>query len=72
MRIDCSADGHDFVLTWAEEGGPPIDGEPDGEGFGGMLTRRIVTGQFGGQLSQEWKSDGLRVRLSIPVQRLSM
>jgi hypothetical protein len=31
-----------------------------------------VTGQFGGQLSYDWKPKGLNIRLSMPVERLAM
>ena len=58
VHIDCSLENNDLLLTWKEHGGPSIDRPPDVEGFGSMLARRIVSGQFGGRLSNDWEPDG--------------
>jgi PAS domain S-box-containing protein len=70
VQIDCSMDNGALLLIWAERGGPAIDGQPDSEGFGGVLSRRIVSTHFGGEMSREWTRDGLVVRLSVPIDRL--
>lgn len=72
VRISSSMANGQFLATWMEEGGPRLNGAPDHEGFGSSLARRIVTGQFGGQLSYDWKPEGLVVRLSIPAERLTI
>jgi PAS domain S-box-containing protein len=72
IHIDWSAQNDELLLTWKERGGPSLDGPAEREGFGGSLVRRIVTDQFGGQLSYDWKPEGLIVRLSVPVERLTM
>lgn len=64
-------EGGGLDLHWEERGGPPLAGPPSREGFGGAMTLGIVTYQFGGQISQEWKTEGLIVRLSLPVARLA-
>jgi hypothetical protein len=46
------------------------DGQPAGEGFGGLLTRGVIRDQFAGQISRDWAPGGLTVQLSVPVQRL--
>ncbi len=71
VQIDCSMDSGALLLVWTERGGPAIDGQPNGEGFGGMLSRRIVSNHFGGEMSREWTREGLVVRLSVPVDRLN-
>ena len=38
---------------------------------GSFLVGRIVNGQFGGQLIYDWKPEGLVVRLSVPLERLT-
>ena len=53
------------------KGGPPLKEAPQHEGFGSLLTRRIVNGQLGGQLLYDWKPEGLVVRLSVPLERLT-
>ena len=72
IHIDWSVQKDELLLTWKEHGGPSLDGPAEREGFGNSLVRRIVTGQFGGQLSYDWKPDGLIIRLSVPVERLTM
>jgi PAS domain S-box-containing protein len=72
IHIDWSVKKDELLLTWKEHGGPSIDGPAEHEGFGSSLVRRLVTDQFGGQLSYDWKSKGLNIRLSVPVDRLTM
>ncbi|MGH6823258.1 MAG: PAS domain S-box protein, partial [Methylocella sp.] len=71
IHIDWSVKKDELLLTWKEHGGPSLDGPAEREGFGNSLVRRIVTGQFGGQLSYDWKPQGLTIRLSVPVERLT-
>ncbi len=71
VQIDCSVVNNALSLIWKERGGPPLEKQPNSEGFGGVLSRRIVSAQFGGELSKEWAREGLVVRLSVPVERLS-
>jgi PAS domain S-box-containing protein len=71
VRIESSITNGQFLVTWKEQGGPRLNGPPDQEGFGSLLAHRIVTGQFGGQLSHDWKPAGLVVRLSAPVERFA-
>jgi PAS domain S-box-containing protein len=70
IHIDCSANENELLLAWKERGGPVIEREPGQEGFGGVLTRRIVSGHFGGRISRQWERDGLAVHLSLPLERL--
>ena len=63
--------GQTFVLTWTERGGPAIPTPPDDEGFGAILTRATVTGQLGGEISRDWRPEGLVIRLSLPRERLT-
>jgi hypothetical protein len=36
-----------------------------------LLARRIVSGQFGGRLSRDWKPEGLTLHLSVPIAQLA-
>lgn len=71
VRIDSSMSNGQFLATWVEKGGPRLKEAPQHEGFGSFLARRIVTGQFGGELLYDWKPEGLVVRLSVPLERLT-
>jgi PAS domain S-box-containing protein len=69
--IECRAEGDAFVLVWMERGGPPINPPPEREGFGSMLARRSVAGDLGGTIALDWAREGLTIRLSAPVERLT-
>jgi two-component system CheB/CheR fusion protein len=71
VRVTWSVAGPDLVLTWEESGGPRVNGPPTRQGFGSMLASRSVKGQLKGQLTFNWNADGLIVRLSVPVERLT-
>ncbi|WP_166802184.1 sensor histidine kinase [Microvirga pakistanensis] len=58
-------------LVWTESGGPPIETPPNFQGFGTQLSQRSIAGQLGGTLEQEWLRVGLRVHMTLPLDRLS-
>jgi two-component sensor histidine kinase len=58
-------------LLWTESGGPSIESPPTFEGFGTQLSQRSIAGQLGGALEREWRTEGLRVRMVLPLNRLS-
>lgn len=60
----------DVDLSWTETGGPPISSEPSFEGFGSQLAQRSISGQLGGTLSRDWRSEGLCVHMTMPLSRL--
>ena len=70
IRVTWDASGDDFRLDWDETGGPEINVKPQARGFGSILTDRSVTGELGGRIEHDWRRNGLRLRLSIPLERL--
>ena len=64
---------HDDMIDflWTESGGPAVESPPDFEGFGTQLSQRSVAGQLGGTLEQEWRREGLRVHMTLPLNRLT-
>src|SRR5262245_34962527 len=71
VRVDCSSTNGQVRVTWKEQRGPRLNGPPQHEGFGSLLANRIVSGQFGGKISYDWKPAGLVVRLSAPIERIT-
>jgi PAS domain S-box-containing protein len=71
VRLELSVSDGQLAARWIEAGGPVLNGAPQHQGFGSVLARRIVTGQFGGQLLYDWKPEGLVVSVSVPVERLT-
>ena len=71
IDIACSEDDGRFVLAWQERGGPRIDGHSDSEGFGTMLARATVKDQLRGEISRDWKPEGLTIRLSVAKDRIA-
>ena len=71
VEIECFEHNGQFVLIWKERGGPPVAHEADREGFGSLLARATVRGQLGGDISRDWKPEGLTIRLCVPKDRLT-
>ncbi|EJK88159.1 PAS domain S-box protein [Agrobacterium rhizogenes] len=70
VDIACAEDGEHFILTWTESGGPPVDRQTDGDGFGSILAKATVRSQLGGEISREWNREGLSIRLMVKADRL--
>ena len=70
VQITLAVNNGRFELEWKERDGPKLTETPNHEGFGTNLVRRIVTGQFAGEVFYNWNSDGLVVRLMAPSDRL--
>tara|TARA_R110002167_G_scaffold63058_4_gene177879 strand:- start:494 stop:2428 length:1935 start_codon:yes stop_codon:yes gene_type:complete len=63
--------GDRFILTWAEQGGPRVEGPPERVGFGSSLATLSVEGQLGGRLERDWAPGGLRLTVDLPATALS-
>jgi two-component sensor histidine kinase len=70
VQIHCADRGETVVITWTEREGPAV-APPTDDGFGAVLIRATIEGQLGGEISQDWKPEGLVVRLVVPRARLT-
>jgi two-component sensor histidine kinase len=70
IDIVCADDNGQFALSWTERGGPLVENQIDGDGFGTLLARATVEGQLGGKISRDWKPEGLTIRLSVARDRV--
>jgi PAS domain S-box-containing protein len=57
------ADEEGWRLRWTERGGPALRA-PNASGFGTRLIQRLA-GELGGQITAEWRRDGLVVELRV-------
>ncbi|WP_343527396.1 PAS domain-containing protein [Sphingomonas sp.] len=58
-------------LCWCEEGGPALTSPPDHAGFGSQLVELSAVRQLGGQVSRDWKPEGLVVTIDVPLTSFS-
>ncbi|MBR0801851.1 hypothetical protein JQ615_41730, partial [Bradyrhizobium jicamae] len=72
IHVKWEADPYDFHLEWDETGGPVIEGKPQAKGFGSILTERTVTSELRGKIDHDWRRTGLRLTLSVPLERLAL
>jgi PAS domain S-box-containing protein len=71
VSIDGRVEGGEYVLVWAESGGPPLPEPPTRQGFGTLMANRAATGQLGGTIAHDWHPEGLRLSLVVPESRLA-
>jgi two-component sensor histidine kinase/PAS domain-containing protein len=56
-----------FRFEWQDRGGPKVK-EPKTEGFGSRLIKRMLAADFAGEVSIEYRLDGVRVVLTGTLQ----
>ena len=66
VEVVCAEEGDAIVLVWTERGGPPVVEPKGSEGFGGVLSRIAVNSQLKGEMTRDWRPEGLVVRLTVP------
>jgi len=67
VRIEWwSESGVRFVLTWEEQGGPPVS-PPSQEGIGLQLIRGLIEYELGGTVALQFAPSGLSCRVEIPI-----
>jgi two-component sensor histidine kinase len=71
VRIKWETQGDEFHLEWEETGGPMIVVIPNAHGFGSVLTERSIISQLGGKI-EYWQRNGLNLRMTVPLDRLSV
>ena len=72
IHIKWEIQGDDFRLDWEETGGPAILVAPNARGFGSVLTERSIISQLGGKIEYDWQRNGLKLRMTVPLDRLSV
>ena len=70
VTIHLKTEDHRVVIEWAESGGPEPR-PPADEGFGSRLMKMAVERQLGGTMTQEWRPEGLRARIAVPLEQIA-
>ena len=70
VAITTRLDGAYLTISWAESGGPLLDGTPKRAGFGSKLTELSIVQQLGGTIDRVWDPSGLSVEARILRDRL--
>lgn len=55
--------GEPFTLRWTETGGPPVS-PPTRKGFGTRVMEAMVTSQINGEISFDWRPEGLACEIT--------
>ncbi|WP_461357519.1 PAS domain-containing protein [Bradyrhizobium sp. USDA 4454] len=71
IHVTWGANHDEFHLEWDEAGGPLIETTPCAKGFGTVLTERSVASELGGKIEHDWRRNGLRLILSVPLKQLA-
>jgi two-component sensor histidine kinase len=72
IRVEWETQGDYFRLKWEETGGPAIVVSPNARGFGSVLTERSIVSQLGGKIEYDWQRNGLKLQMTVPLDRLSV
>lgn len=65
-RVDQGRSPARLVLTWAEQGGPPV-APPKARGFGSRLLERGLARELGGSVALSFEPGGVRCRIEAPL-----
>lgn len=58
-------------VVWSETDGPPVT-LPTRAGFGSAVIAGSIRQQLGGEVTFDWKPDGIVCRISVPFERLDL
>jgi two-component sensor histidine kinase/DNA-binding response OmpR family regulator len=67
LQVSWSLTSGRLELRWIERGGPAPE-RTDSSGFGIRVIRASVEGQLDGKVEFDWRPDGLRCSVSVPLQ----
>ncbi|MDY7097976.1 MAG: PAS domain-containing protein [Pseudomonadota bacterium] len=69
VHVDWKAenDGTGIVIMWSETGGPAVDPDAISKGTGTTIMDRMLK-TARGEITREWRADGLRATIKLPVQ----
>ena len=69
-KVKTEPAGAIFSFSWKESGGPPVM-EPEREGFGQTLLRRLIGSSIGADPVTDYAEEGFGYRFECPLERLT-
>jgi PAS domain S-box-containing protein len=70
VQLDVAREADALVLTWQELGGPAVAAPAGGHGFGTQLIELSAVRQLGGEVTRDWRPDGLVATIRVPATAL--
>jgi PAS domain S-box-containing protein len=67
--VQSSITGDRIEIQWLEHGGPPVRA-PEVDGFGTEMSDSTIRGLLQGELERDWRPEGLRIRIYLPLTAL--
>ena len=61
----------ELCIDWVENGGPLLSGPPARQGFGSLMTERVIRHEFGGRLTLTYAPLGLRCQIALPYRMVA-
>ncbi len=69
VEVSWSVRDERLHLEWREEGGPPVE-PPQKRGYGMRVIERVLSAEFGGDASVDFRREGVVFRLDAPTDGL--
>jgi PAS domain S-box-containing protein len=69
LDVDWTIEKGDLVLKWVEKG-MPMPKKPPVDGLGTRIVKQSIEAQLGGRVKTEWRTEGLRCTLRVPLAKV--
>ena len=71
VELQTEQHGETVRIYWRERGGPTVATPPERAGFGSQLVELSAVRQLGGQVTREWRPEGLEITIDVPLASFS-
>jgi two-component sensor histidine kinase len=68
VALTARVENREVLMAWTETGGPAVEAPPTRRGTGRSVVQ-AQTRRLGGVLTYDWRPEGLRVELQVPLER---
>lgn len=72
LDVSSTSQGEEVLITWTEQGGPPVTAPSSDGGYGAKMVQRTLSAQLGGSIERDWTEGGLIVRLRLRATALAL